>query len=233
MLPSIEENVHATIKTMFHYLHAQGQGDYLGEKVSQLEHSLQAAQLALDAKASDDTVLGALLHDIGRFIPAAEKKAAMLSADGVFVGRESHEVEGEKYLRALGFSDTICQLVGAHVMAKRYLTAVDSAYYDGLSQSSKTTLKYQVRSHGVLLRPLGRSYCSNPLTSGREVFSRTIKCAKPRRTRFSKRNWPSADGTTRPKCPTCRLSHWSITSQWLNKASLVGKPRPEPRGHKV
>jgi predicted HD phosphohydrolase len=54
-----------------------------------------------------------------------------------------HEVVGEHYLRRLGFSEKICQVVGAHVMAKRYLTAVDKEYYDSLSKSSKATLKFQ------------------------------------------------------------------------------------------
>ena len=146
MLPSIERHTLACVKELFHFLDLQGQSDYIGEKVSQLAHSLQAAQLAVEAGADDNTILGALLHDVGRFIPAAEDMPAMIAADGVFVGRESHEVLGEKYLRGLGFSETVCQLVGAHVMAKRYLTAVDKGYYDGLSQSSKTTLKFQVRS---------------------------------------------------------------------------------------
>ena len=69
---------------------------------------------------------------------------SMIAADGSYVGKASHEIVGERYLRQLGFSEHICQLVGAHVMAKRYLTAVDRAYYDDLSSSSKTTLKYQV-----------------------------------------------------------------------------------------
>lgn len=72
--------------------------------------------------------------------------SSMIDDDGTYVGKASHEVLGEQYLRQLGFSEKICQLVGAHVMAKRYLTAVDKDYYDGLSQSSKTTLKFQVRS---------------------------------------------------------------------------------------
>lgn len=146
MLSSIERHALACVKELFHFISIQGQGDYLGEKVSQLEHSLQTAQLAVEAGADDDTVLGALLHDVGRFIPDAEKMPAMIASDGEFVGRGSHEILGEKYLRGLGFSETICQLVGAHVMAKRYLTAVDKEYYDGLSQSSKTTLKFQVRA---------------------------------------------------------------------------------------
>lgn len=144
MLPSVEAHAHATVKTLFSFLEAQGKGDYLGEKISQLEHSLQCAQLAVQANADDDTILGALLHDVGRFIPAAEKMPAMIDPDnGTYVGSASHELLGERYLRAMGFNEAICALVGAHVMAKRYLCAVDSSYYDDLSQSSKTTLKYQ------------------------------------------------------------------------------------------
>jgi putative nucleotidyltransferase with HDIG domain len=143
-LPSVQDHAEKVITKLFDFIRKQGNGDYLGEAVSQLEHSLQTAHLAQQASADRDTVLGALLHDVGRFIPAAEKMPAMLSRNGIYVGTASHEVLGEKFLRDLGFSDRICQLVGAHVMAKRYLTAVDKAYYDGLSQSSKTTLKYQV-----------------------------------------------------------------------------------------
>jgi predicted HD phosphohydrolase len=68
----------------------------------------------------------------------------MIAPRGDFIGRASHEILRERYLREVGFSEKICQLVGAHVMAKRYLTAVDEKYYEGLSQTSKTTLKYQV-----------------------------------------------------------------------------------------
>src|ERR1700709_1244932 len=119
-LPSVEANVRATIKELFAFIIAQGDGDYIGEKVSQLQHSLQTATFAQNAGADDETVLGALLHDVGRFIPAANKMPSMIAADGIYYGKASHEVLGERYLRQLGFSETICQLVGAHVMAKRY-----------------------------------------------------------------------------------------------------------------
>lgn len=132
------------VSELFHFIEAQGDTDYIGEAVSQLQHSLQAAYLAEQAQADEDTILGALLHDIGRFIPAADAMPAVIAPNGVYVGREAHEIVGEKYLRDLGFNEKICQLVGAHVIAKRYLTAVDKNYYEGLSDSSKTTLKYQV-----------------------------------------------------------------------------------------
>ena len=144
VLPSVERQVQAVVSQLFDFITKQGDADYIGEAVSQLEHSLQAAHLAVEAGADEETILGALLHDVGRFIPEGDDMPAMIAPDGTFVGRASHEVTGERYLRQLGFSDKICQLVGAHVMAKRYLTAVDKGYYDDLSQSSKTTLKYQV-----------------------------------------------------------------------------------------
>lgn len=142
-LPSVESHARDTVSSLFSFIDAQGQGDYIGEAVSQLEHSLQAAHLAQQAGADDETVLGALLHDVGRFIPAASEMPPMIALDGTYVGTASHEVLGEKYLRQLGFSEKVCQLVGSHVIAKRYLTAIDEGYYEGLSRSSKTTLKYQ------------------------------------------------------------------------------------------
>jgi predicted HD phosphohydrolase len=71
--PEIQKQAKATVKEVFNYIIAQGNLDYIGEAVSQLEHSFQAAQLASDSGAEWDIILGALLHDIGRFIPAAGK----------------------------------------------------------------------------------------------------------------------------------------------------------------
>lgn len=63
--------------------------------------------------------------------------------DSVSVGRVGHETIGEHYLRSLGFGETVCRLVGSHVAAKRYLTAIDPAYYAALSAASKKSLKFQ------------------------------------------------------------------------------------------
>lgn len=139
-----EQRARDIVRQLFDFILAQGEADYIGEPISQLEHSLQAAQLARESGTDDETILGALLHDVGRFIPEADKMPKMIAPDGTYVGRASHEVVGERYLRQLGFSEKVCQLVAAHVMAKRYLTAVDKEYYDGLSESSKNTLRMQV-----------------------------------------------------------------------------------------
>lgn len=144
VLPAVEQRARDTIDTLFAYIKAQGHRDYGGERVSQLEHSLQAGHLARKAGADNETILAALLHDIGHFIPMYADMPMLIAANGSRVGRKSHDQFGETYLRELGFSEKICQLVGAHVMAKRYLTAVDKDYYDSLSEVSKNSLKLQV-----------------------------------------------------------------------------------------
>ncbi|OJI98060.1 hypothetical protein ASPVEDRAFT_880579 [Aspergillus versicolor CBS 583.65] len=139
-------NPHETIKTLFAFILAQGQGDYLGERISQLQHSLQCAYLAHSDPTygtDSEVVLAALLHDVGRFIPDAKDMPAMIAPDGAYIGRASHEVLGERYLRQLGFSEKVCQLVGAHVLAKRFLVSTEEEYYGGLSETSKRTLKFQ------------------------------------------------------------------------------------------
>lgn len=143
-LPSVEAHARQTVQTLFSYLEAQGRGDYIGEAISQLEHSLQTAALAKDAGSDDETVIAALLHDVGRFIPRAKDMPKMIAPDGTFVGTESHEVTAEKYLRSLRFSEKVCSIVGAHVWAKRYLCATEDGYWESLSKSSKVTLEFQV-----------------------------------------------------------------------------------------
>lgn len=63
--------------------------------------------------------------------------------EGGKLGKMSHEAVGEKFLRDLGFPDKVCALVGAHVVAKRYLTAVQPGYLEALSSASQLSLKYQ------------------------------------------------------------------------------------------
>lgn len=133
-------------------LNSRGQGDYIGEPISQLAHSLQAAHLAAASHASDEVVLAALLHDIGQFLPAedvgriaGEVKTMNSTEDSSAggVGRVGHEMIGEKYLLNLGYSEKVAALVGSHVAAKRYLCAIDPNYYDALSDASKKSLAFQ------------------------------------------------------------------------------------------
>ncbi|KAJ5765110.1 hypothetical protein N7520_004669 [Penicillium odoratum] len=126
-------------------LEQYGQGDYIGESISQLEHCLQAADQARQSGARDELVIAALLHDIGQIIPLESTKEVRMNIreSKENVGRVGHEAIGAAYLQSLGFSDTVCRLVNSHVAAKRYLTAVDREYYDSLSSASQKSLAFQ------------------------------------------------------------------------------------------
>ncbi len=88
---------------------------------------MQCAQLARDAQADRDTILAALLHDVGHICQP--------SGD--------HESAGALFLRDRGFSETLVALAEGHVAAKRYLTATNPSYYSQLSETSKKTLALQ------------------------------------------------------------------------------------------
>ncbi|KAI9491159.1 hypothetical protein BDB00DRAFT_789812 [Zychaea mexicana] len=148
------------VNSVFQVLVDGSKQNYIGEKISQLEHSLQAAAQAREANADDETVLAALLHDIGQFATSADQKQMICDASElteldptatktpgynatISVGVTGHERIGAEYLRKLGFSEKVAQLVESHVPVKRYLTGKDNTYYDGLSGASKLSLKYQ------------------------------------------------------------------------------------------
>lgn len=142
----------AIADNLINLLNDKGRGDYIGEPISQLEHSLQAAHLAKFNNAADDTIVAALLHDIGQFLPAADVRRIAgevkpMSSDKATssqsVGRVGHEIIGQQYLLDLGFSNKVAALVGSHVAAKRYLCATDRGYHDTLSEASKKSLVFQ------------------------------------------------------------------------------------------
>jgi putative nucleotidyltransferase with HDIG domain len=129
---------------------------YIGEPVSQLSHSLQAAHLASSASnppADDETIIAALLHDIGQFVPEDDIAALLATKEkirdieseslGSSVGRYAHDELGAQFLSALGFPRKVTTLVGQHVNAKRYLCGIDQGYYEGLSEASKESLRAQ------------------------------------------------------------------------------------------
>ena len=126
---------------------------YIGEPISQLQHSLQCGDQAASCTPPVDeaTQVAALLHDIGQFVPSQDLarltggQAQTLGgvAASESVGRVGHDTLGGRFLLALGFSQKVARLVASHVEAKRYLCAVDGSYYGKLSDASKTSLKYQ------------------------------------------------------------------------------------------
>lgn len=132
---------------LFDLLSRQNDSNYIRERISQLAHSLQAAHLAVLAKCDEETAISALLHDIGQILPLDIKdetrnKQDVIDENGLNVGRIGHELIGERYLRSKGWPENVCQLIGAHVIAKRYL-ATSSEYLASLSKASQSSLKQQ------------------------------------------------------------------------------------------
>jgi phosphonate degradation associated HDIG domain protein len=130
---------------IFDLYKSHGGAEYAGEKVSQLEHMAQAAQLAEEEGHDEEVILAAFLHDIGHISGNRNGEESMSGSheemDGF--GIKDHEELGAEFLQKKGFSKKIVRLVESHVEAKRYLTVKDPSYYAQLSEASKRTLEYQ------------------------------------------------------------------------------------------
>lgn len=114
----------------------RGAAAYHGEAVSQEEHALQAAELAEREGAPDALIVAALLHDVGHLLDGQDEDLAQRGVDG------HHEEAGCAWL-SRHFGPEVTEPVRLHVAAKRYLCAVDSAYREGLSPASQTSLELQ------------------------------------------------------------------------------------------
>lgn len=115
---------------------ARGDRDlYSGERISQLEHALQCAWFAEQAGAPTALVVATLAHDVGHILAGGEYAAGR----GIDA---KHEQSGADFL-AGRFGPEVSEPVRLHVAAKRYLCAVDPAYFDRLSPASVRSLALQ------------------------------------------------------------------------------------------
>ena len=116
---------------------------YGGEPVTELAHSLQCAELARDAGADDELQLACLLHDVGRF--AVDPRLIFDRKDRAGGARPDakghHDVGAD--LIAPYVPERVAWLVRMHADAKRYLCAIEPAYWDTLTPGSRYTLTLQ------------------------------------------------------------------------------------------
>ncbi|MEO1592456.1 MAG: phosphonate degradation HD-domain oxygenase [Cyanobacteria bacterium J06632_22] len=117
-------------------LDQQGTARYGTEAVSQLQHALQSATLAMQAGAEPELITAALLHDFGHLVHNLGEDAAERGID------DRHEYRALGFLKSL-FGPAVTEPIRLHVNAKRYLCAVDKAYWDSLSPASKRSLELQ------------------------------------------------------------------------------------------
>ncbi len=112
--------------------------DFYSEDISQVDHAVQAANLATVSGASSNLVLAALLHDIGHLMHLD----AMGADDSHFTQDLRHEKVGADEL-ALQFPAAVIEPIRGHVAAKRWLCARDTEYAAALSEASKQSLHFQ------------------------------------------------------------------------------------------
>ncbi len=112
----------------------RGTAWYGSEAISQQQHALQCAQLALQAGGSDQLVAAALLHDLGHLLPVNSAPGA--SSD------DFHQHRAIPLLTEL-FGEAVLAPIRLHVDAKRYLCRIDSRYALSLSPASRRSLALQ------------------------------------------------------------------------------------------
>lgn len=122
-----------TLRLLFHQV---GDVEYSGEAVTLSEHMLQCAQLAHQNGDDEETIIAALLHDIGH----------LTEEYGGFTMKDSedrfHENAGATLFAGL-LPPRVIDCIRHHVSAKRYLCAVDSDYFSCLSEASVHSLNLQ------------------------------------------------------------------------------------------
>ena len=128
--------IHETINDIINIYAKWGVQKY-DEKISQMDHAVQCAALAQQSGASDDLIIASLLHDVGHLLEL-ESKSGNVNIDI----DDKHESTGARYL-AKSFKSGVTAPIALHVAAKRYLCAVEPAYFGTLSEGSVKSLELQ------------------------------------------------------------------------------------------
>jgi phosphonate degradation associated HDIG domain protein len=140
------------VQTIRQLFQEQGAREYAGEPVSQLEHALQTANLAVVNGATDALVVAALLHDIGHLLHSPVESSSSSAKD------VHHELVGYRFL-ARYFDHHVVEPLRLHVAAKRYLCAVNEEYVAALSPASRRSLALQ---GGPMSEREAASFASGP-----------------------------------------------------------------------
>ncbi len=120
---------------------------YGGEALSQLAHALQSAALAEAAAAEPELITACLLHDVGHLVQARPG---------------GHEEQALPLLRGR-FGAAVTEPIRLHVLAKRYLCAVEPGYWAALSAASQRSLAQQggVFTAAQAIAFIGQPYASD------------------------------------------------------------------------
>ncbi|MGH7271745.1 MAG: HD domain-containing protein [Polyangiaceae bacterium] len=113
---------------------------YAGFGVSQLHHALQTATMARRANASDEIVLVALCHDIGKYVSIANHPAIAAEIVRPYVSDDAYKVvlthqdfQGRHYYEHFGKSATLREKHRSepwYALAERFTDEWDQAAFD-------------------------------------------------------------------------------------------------------
>jgi phosphonate degradation associated HDIG domain protein len=156
-IQSIGSVMSLSIPEIINLLNGRAHTWYVQEAVSQLEHALQCAHLAEIAEESPETIVAALLHDLGHMLGANSQRpkfAMQGEGDGKSQDPDQtppttddlHQYIALPFLRGV-FGDAVLEPIKLHVEAKRYLCATDPDYWEALSPASKHSLVLQGGVH--------------------------------------------------------------------------------------
>lgn len=129
-----------------------GDSEYGGESVTQGEHALQAAHLAMEEGCQSNIVIAGLLHDIGHMLHALPDDAPEQGIDDL------HEELGYRFVDKY-FKQSVAEPVRLHVAAKRYLCTQEPEYLALLSEPSLVSLQLQ---GGPMTQEACRLFEQNP-----------------------------------------------------------------------
>ncbi|KAJ2832601.1 hypothetical protein FBU31_002050 [Coemansia sp. 'formosensis'] len=149
VMPFSSMSAEQNVAILFQQLQDASNKDNTGEKTAQLDHALQAAQLAKNDGADEETILAVLLYNIAPPSPLMEQSSDTHWAQISVIGQTgvSNDLDNcvsrSEYLRLLGFPTKICDLIESRSSVTRYLSAKDPAYLVSLSNSRKKSLELQ------------------------------------------------------------------------------------------
>jgi phosphonate degradation associated HDIG domain protein len=124
------------VEKIIDLIEKNGDSEYGGEAVTQGEHALQAAHLAIEEGCATNIIVASLLHDIGHMLHALPDDSPEQGIDDL------HEELGFRFVEKY-FIPAVAEPVRLHVAAKRYLCATEPEYLGHLSEPSLVSLKLQ------------------------------------------------------------------------------------------
>ena len=124
------------VERLFNFMFEKGLSFY-DEVVTQLDHALQAAELAKKSNADNHLITSALLHDLGHLLLNEH------NTQDTFLAEDLNHEEIRATSMAPFFPPLVTEPIRLHVDAKRYLCTVDQDYHNSLSQASKNSFQVQ------------------------------------------------------------------------------------------